>query len=442
MGITVDGLVSGIDTTAIIDAYVAQASASTDSLRVRQSDLENRKALLLQFKGLLDDLGDTIATMDTAEELQMVAVSNSSTDVLTASAEPGAQVGTYALEVERLAQAEMEVSQGFSSVSDNVGSGQISITVAGEETVIDVSSAEGNDTLSTLVDSINANVDGVSAYLFDDGDPTNPYRLVVVSEDTGAANTIEIDTSGLGGGTAPSFTEQLSASDASIRLGSMSIRSATNRFEGIIPGVTFDAISLGTAQVTVTSDRGATVDAVQQVVDSYNAVMDFIDDYVGLDSSGNPSALGGETVLRTVQRSLQEAVSSLYTSGDLQGASSLGFATTQDGTLSLDAEKLSDALESSSDDVMEILTGTDGLFAGLTDKIDMVVDSSTGTLTLRTESIDALIETFQEQIDASEASLAKYEETMRQQFTNLEMAMAELQTMGTYLASLFASTDG
>jgi len=335
----------------------------------------------------------------------------------------------------------MEVSQGYASTSDVVGtSGSITITVAGEDTTIDVSEANGNNTLSTLVDAINDEVDGATAYILNDGG-ANPYRLVVVSDDTGAANTIEISDT-LAGGTAPTFTEQIAAADAEIDMAGLPIYSSTNTFNDVIPGVTMQAVSAGTTTVSVDLDSEGIVTIAQEFVDAYNAVAGFIDDYTGMEEGGSVSSLAGDSdVLASVATSLQTVMSSLFASGDLQGTSILGFATQQDGTLELDTAKLTDALADYPDDALEIMAGENGIFATMDGRLDVVLDPDYGSLALRQESLDDQIDDVQEQIDDANAAMELYEEALRQQFTNLEMVLAQMQSMSTYLTQLFASTS-
>jgi len=442
MGVTVDGLVSGLDTTSIIEAYLSVYGAATDRLESQQSDLETRLGLLQEFNGYLDDLQAIVEQYEEASDLRVSSAISSSESVMTVTAANGAQPGTYAVEVVSLAQSEMEVSQGYASTSDVVGtSGSITITVAGVDTTIDVSEANGNHTLSTLVDSINEEVDGATAYILNDG-AANPYRLVVVADDTGAANTVEI-TDTLAGGTAPTFTEQIAAADAEISMAGLPIYSSTNTFNDVVPGVTMQAVSVGTTTVSVDLDTEGIVTIAQEFVDAYNAVAGFIDDYTGMEEGGTVSSLAGDSdVLSSVTSNLQTVMSGLYQSGDLQGTSILGFATQQDGSLTLDTSKLTNALADYPDDALEILAGENGIFASMDGRLDIVLDPDYGSLALRQDSLDTQIDDVQEQIDNANEAMELYESALRQQFINLELALAEMQSMSGYLTMLFSSTSG
>ncbi len=445
MGITVDGLVSGLDTTSIIEAYVAVAGASTETLREQQTDVETRRSLLQSFNSLLEDIQTSMADYEEAADLRLVTANSSDEEVLTVSAATGAQPGTFDFDVVQLARSEMEVGNGFDSQTDDVFTGgSISISVAGASppTQIDIDGASNNTSLSGLADYISDNIDGVEAYVLDDGGDTNNYHLVVVSEETGSSQTVNIDTSLLQGD-ALTFTEAIAAQDAQLDIAGLAVFSESNTFEDVIPGLTFEAMSEGDAIVTVAPDTEGVVEAVQTFVDSYNQAMSFIDSYTGIGANDSISAMASESsVLRQVQSALQSSMSGMYVAGDLQGASMLGFSTEQDGSLSLDTDKLTDVLGDNYTDALEILAGTDGIFQSLDGKLDVIVDPDEGTLALRTESLDEQIEAFEDQILADEARLETYEDTLRQQFTNLEMTLAELQTMSSFVTALFSNMLG
>ena len=445
MGITVDGLVSGLDTTSIIEAYVAVAGASTETLREQQTDVETRRSLLQSFNSLLEDIQTSMADYEEAADLRLVTANSSDEEVLTVTAATGAQPGTFDFDVVTLARSEMEVGNGFDSQTDDVFTGgSISISVAGASppTQIDIDGASNNTSLSGLADYISDNIDGVEAYVLDDGADTNNYHLVVVSEETGSSQTVTLDTSLLQGD-ALTFTEAIAAQDAQLDIAGLAVFSESNTFEDVIPGLTFEALSEGDAIVTVAPDTEGVVEAVQTFVDSYNQAMSFIDSYTGIGANDSISALASESsVLRQVQTALQSSMAGMYVAGDLQGASILGFSTEQDGSLALDTDKLTDVLGDNYSDALEILAGTDGIFQSLDGKLDVIVDPDEGTLALRTESLDEQIEAFEDQIAADEARLETYEDTLRQQFTNLEMTLAELQSMSSFVTALFSNMLG
>lgn len=430
------------DTNAIIEAYTSGFQATTDVLRSRRSMLEARRSLLQDLQGLIDDLRTMFEDITAARDLAAMKANSTAAEVVAVAAQDGAQVGVFAIEVNSLAQSEMKISQGYSSEADSVGEGSLTITVAGVATEVTVSVANGTDTLSGLATAISEQVDGVLAYVKHDGNGTDPYQLVLASDDTGADQTIEVSAV-LAGGNAPAFTEQVSATDAEIVLADQTIRSATNVFDEVVSGVTFQVGAPGSATVTVVRDENAIVERVRDFVAACNVVMSFIQAQpVAENEDGTAGRLPGEGVLRSVQRSMQSALSSAAGTGSIAGTRGMGLETLQSGNLQLDEELLRESLATAPDDTLAILAGPGGVFEMMDAGLELVADPDQGTIALRTESLDRQIDSFRGQIEASQLRLGRYEEALRAQFVNLEMTLAELQTTGAFLTVFFAGASG
>jgi len=204
-----NGLASGLNTQAIIDAIVSAARRPAVLIEGQIADRTNQvsafqslSAMLLSLKIETDKLGKT-------DNFDALSVTSSDEDVLTATAESSASPGSYTFTVDALAQHEILGSQGFASADAVVGTGTVSIAVgSGDAATITVGAAAS--TLSGLRDAINASDAGVTASIINTGSGSAPYKLILTAKETGAANTIDIETS-LTGGTAPAFARSISS---------------------------------------------------------------------------------------------------------------------------------------------------------------------------------------------------------------------------------------
>ena len=202
--IAVDGLISGFNTTDMIDKIMAAESQSVTLLQTRQrlanARLDVFRALntrLLSFQ----DAASTLARL-TAFSAKTASVSHES--LLGATAARTAAAGTYAVTVNALARAHQVASQGFADVdSTPVGTGTLQIQVGRGETATLTIDAASN-TLAGLCQAINAANAGVTATIINDGSAALPYRLLLTANQAGAANTLSVASS-LSGGTAPEF---------------------------------------------------------------------------------------------------------------------------------------------------------------------------------------------------------------------------------------------
>jgi len=210
--LSIDGLVSGLDTTSIVDAIMAVERRSVTLLEARQARASaQRDAFRSLNTKLLSFQAKAQALSGSAAFRQRIA-SVSDETLLTATAVSGAATGTYAVAVRSLARAHQIASQGYADTdTTTLGTGTLQIQIGnGETTTIDVTSA--NNTLAGLRDAINAAGAGVRALIVNDGSDAFPYRLLLTANSSGADNAISI-TSSLTGGTSvtPSWIDDLVA---------------------------------------------------------------------------------------------------------------------------------------------------------------------------------------------------------------------------------------
>jgi flagellar hook-associated protein 2 len=447
MGFSIGGLVSGMDTDSMVAGLVAAASKPKEVLQSQKAQLEAKQTAYATLSARLTSLQTSLASIDSVNELRSVSGTSSNEDAVSVSLDGDAVIGRFNVSVTELASAEMEVSSGFSNtdIEGTFATGTLSISYGSSTTAITIDAA--NSSLEDVVDLINDQVNGVTAYIMDTGSGANRYRLVVSGDDTGAANAISFDTSGLSGpGTVPTFTEASSASNATLVLNGETITSATNAISGAVQGVTFTVSELTTSNVTVTVDRDtdAMIEKMQSLVDSYNAVMS----YVRTQTAYNPDenirgAFIGESQHRSVTQGLQTIVATGYSANTVFTAlSQLGLSTEQNGDLAFDSDAFKDALDEDFDAVVDLITdSTNGFAAAMTAKIDYFTDEDNGLLTGRGESLEERIEVFEDRITDFEDRMEAYEARLKKQFLAMELAMARFNDASSQLAALMPDSS-
>lgn len=200
---SIDGIVSGMNTTSIIDAIMKVEHRQVDLYEARQAEYIQKltawqtvNTYLLAFKAQAD-----VLSQSTIWNSKSVA-SSDDTKIVAASTGSSA-TGTYFLSVDQLAQNQQIASQGFSESSAIVGAGTVDIRVgSGATTTITLDA--GANSLEALKNAINEANAGVTAAIINDGSLNNPYRLILSSNNPGLANQISVTTN-LSGGTAPNF---------------------------------------------------------------------------------------------------------------------------------------------------------------------------------------------------------------------------------------------
>lgn len=350
---SISGIVSGIDTEGIISQLTSLRRAPQIRMQARKTLLQKKLDAWDGLKKQLSSLKSAAAGLSHANTFRRSSGASSEPSLLTVATSPDAAAGTYNLTVLATAQAHQVKSQGYADTSSAVlGSGTVSIQV-GTGTPGTITVDETNNSLSGLRDAINRSGVGVTASIINDGDPANPYRLVVTANTTGESSQITI-TPTLDGGAAPTFSTLQEARNASIRLGegagAVLVSKPSNSVTDVIPGVTLNLVAADadkSVSVTVARDTSSVGAAVQELVSSYNALLESINSQGKFDPETNQggSLLGDSSLLliqNDIQRVLDQVVPGL--SAGMNTLSNVGLTVGSDGKLQFDSARFTTAL--------------------------------------------------------------------------------------------------
>ena len=432
----VDGIVTGIDTTGLIDSIVSASAGSKRALENQLVHLNGQKTGVSAFKTRLQNLLDTIKAMDETDEFPEYNIALSSDSSFSATVGSNASPGTFDVEISALAKAESWATGGVSdkNASGAVSEGLYSVVVAGTATDITIDST--NSSLAGVAGALN-DLSGVTAYILDTGASSNKYKLVVSSDSTGAANTLDLST-------IPdlTFSKTVTASDAAFTLNGISVASSSNTVEDSIPGVDLTLTAVTSAAVSATVNRDATKmsDKMNDFVSKYNDVISFYNRSTGWDpGAGNKGTLTGDSIVRSIVTKMGIMVSSEYDlGGDVKSLAQLGLSTSRDGTLAYESTDFSDELGENYSDVVKLLTNDSGPLGTIRDQLeDVYLDTFDGTLKSRTDSLEDSIEDLEDQISDFEKRLTAYAERLRSSFTNMEVVLGELNATQSFLSQLF-----
>lgn len=438
--LSVGGIVSGIDTDALVEGLVAAYSTPKTLMETDLEELEDEQEAVAGLQNRLELLQDALAEIADSDSLVSYAASSDDESVLSATASSDATPGSYTVVVSQLAQRETEVSQGYADadLAGVLGNGSFSVTYAGLTTDITV---DDTMSLADLAAAINEQVDGVSAYLMDTGDAATPYRLVVTGEDTGAANSLSFSSTL--SGTSPAFTQVQAAQDTLATINGIAVSDADTELDEAIPGLSFAVADTGTSTVRVESDEEAIAAKLQAVVDAYNDVRSWIDvKSVYNADEGIKGPLVADSLTHSVTNQLSALITQSFSGfGSLSGLSQLGITTQQDGSLEFDSEVFGETWASSAEDVVSLLTDTSTGFAAEMESYLDALTEDDGLLDTRLDSVQDEIDDTEERISDFEDKATAYEERLRAQFTAMELALAEIQASTSALSALFADTN-
>lgn len=356
--ISFGGLATGINTGALIDALLGIKAKPIELLEKQKSAFSQLKAKYSTLQDKLNTLHDAADSIKKSQDLLSYKAASSDTTVASASATGDAASGSFTVNVTSLAKAQSDGSNGFADFdTTNAGTGTISFTIDGQTTAVDLS-ASATNSLEDVRDAINDAGLGVSATIVNTGSDTDPYKLVLTSDETGEENAFTVDLSGFTGGSLTAFSSLQAASDASITVNGLTVERSTNTFDDVVAGVSFTALSTGTATISVDADLGKIKEKIKTYVEAQKDLISFINNEIAVPEGGTKGGLfNGESAVVSIKNQLLSSVSGGgFPGGSISSLGTVGIELTADGTLSFDEAKFDAAAKENIDDVTKLLT--------------------------------------------------------------------------------------
>lgn len=434
------GLATGLDTAAIVSQLVEIRRQPIYRLETRKQGYQNEISALGTLKTKLLALQKAAQNLDTSTEFSSLVGTSADEDMLRVTAGSTAAPGSYNITVNSLAVAQKNISQGFDSKLDSVGTGTLSFTIDGETTDLNL---VGFNSVESLANLINDNVQGVSASIVYDGSATGGYHMILTGDEAGSSNGFTLDTSGLSGGVTPAFSLDTPAADASLTIDNIDVTTNSNSPTDVISGLTLDLVGAGTEsiRVDVKRDDEGIAENVKSFVDAYNDLAGFYE-----DQRKTEGVLRSNPTMRSVFSRMENIFSSSLEGGlgSYSTFSSVGITRGEGRQYDFDHDDFVEALQENFGGVRDLLVERDGNVgkASLLDTaIEDLTDSVDGLFKMSTELLNTKIDYADKSIDRYERSLETYKTTMERKYAAMEQLVSSLQAQGSYLSSMtFMST--
>lgn len=439
----------GFDVTSTVNQIVTNLQAVETPWKTQLTTLTSKDTTLTSLGTQLSTLSTDLQNLtDFSGTMAYKTGSSSDTNVLTlSSASAIAVAGTHTISVQNLAQTSSAASDAVKATDTLKGGITFQVGPSGSWQTVNVGDGSTAATLSGLSAAINNASVGVTASVLTNADGTQ--RLSLVSQTSGSAGQITIATTATtshGATTLADSTTDLGLAtiqdgkDATITVDGVSgITSASNTVTNAIPGVTFQLLSTGTAssdktpetvQVVIDNDTTSIETAINTFVTDYNTTIKAINAQEGKDSSGNPEPLYSTSVLAQLQEGLLSAVSSSFESNTINSLISLGITAnaSADGTISLDADKLSSALNSNFNEVVSLFQDTGSFGSTFTNTLNGLGNSSAegGAISLALNEDSSQETTLNDNITKQDALITTQKASLT---TELNMANQILQSI-------------
>jgi flagellar hook-associated protein 2 len=446
------GIGTGIDLQSMLTKLMAAERAPITALDTKIAGVNTKISLYGTLKAKLDALKSAAETLQYPSKLSAVTATSTDSTIVGANAVSSAAIGSYNVEVTSLASAQKSVSKSYVA-NTTFGTGDLTFTVGSgpAQTITTINFATGSNSLQDVSTRINAEKIGVTATVINTSD--GGQRMVLTSSKSGAANGFSL-TSTLPPSNAPGPVAQASlanfepttgagamgsaAKDAVMTLDGVKVSSSTNQFSDPVSGLTFTAVKLGTATVSVQNDSAKITAAAKAFVDSYNAVATTVKSNSGYDvATKTGKAFSGDAAARSVMDSLGSSRTTMPTelsAATYKTLAELGITVQQTGQLSLDSAKLTNVISSSPDEVIKTLSAYGKSFAEAITEMQ----KSDGTVGTKVNALNDSVKRFQANQETLTARLVLVEKRYRAQFTALDRYVSSMNTTSAYLSKQFA----
>ncbi|MPV38442.1 flagellar filament capping protein FliD [Georgenia subflava] len=466
--LAIDGLISGLDTTSLINSLMQLEAAPQTLLKNKSSEASRIVNALQALNTKVASLATSATDAASAESWTKQTVT-SSADSVTATAGTGAQPSTLQLKVDRLATGQVSMTNLAAPGVDLGTPPTLTVVRGGEIFTIEATGSSATE----MAEAINKVKDlGLSAVAVrvgnavDGGEPE--YRLQL-SGVTGESNAFEvyagdavanghIDSDGNDLGSAgaarlvDSTTAAVKAQDAQITLWPdatlaegeeyITLTSGTNSFAEVLPGVSFtvsEVAAEGDEPVTLTVERddAASTKMVSGLINNVNLVLAEIASRTSATTStsddGREVVTGGILSGNSAVRGLSDQVrSAISMPVDGRSPAEVGITLERSGELTFDEEAFAAALAADPE-------GTQALVAAIAQRVADVADGASdpidGTLSLQLTSQEGRVKDLGAQIAEWDNRLATRRIGLERTYAQLEVTLSQLQSQSDWLTS-------
>jgi len=338
----------------------------------------------------------------------------------------GALTGSYKLDVTQLAQAQKSFFDSSSFDGDPIeftfGDSSKNFTVA----------PSSND-LTSIANAINRADGGVTATIVNGKDG---QQLILTGKE-GTENAFTVSA-----GVSSGPINQIQAQDAELKIDGIAITSSSNTVKDAVTGVSIQLKELGSTTVTVEAEHSEKLKkGLEDFVKAFNDVVGTLKSLGSYDAEKKVAgALNGNSLLREAQSTLRGLVfdqSSEFVDKDgfAMSLSKLGITFQKDGTLSLDNDKLTKAINDNPALIANFTAEIGNRFNTGLDKLA----GTGGMVELATEGLRGSVRSLEKRQEALEARMLTIEARYRKQFAALDTLISSMNQTSSYLAQQLSS---
>lgn len=445
MAITAAGVGSGLDIESIVSQLISLERRPLQALQQRESQYNTELSAFGRLKSAFSTFQSSMSALSDPAKFRIFSAVSSDSSVLSASADSTAAAGTYAIQIDRLAQNHKQGSGEFADTNTFGGTAgdALNLTVGTGTLSVDLSTAK---TLSGIRDAINSDASnpGVTATILNTG--TGVQRLILTADKSGYDSRVQLSY----GGTLNSATfnfatankdalgatlADLTQLDAAYSVDGFALTSASNKVTGVIGGITLNLQTVGSADLTLSRDTAKITDSAKELVDAYNVLQST------LNNLGS-NELEGDSTVRSLVSQLRSVINTAPTglTGNYTTLFSVGISTdATNGNLKFDAVDFEAALDADFNGVADLFSNNNQGYAFRFEALAATMTEANGLIDSRQDSLKGRISDIQDKQDNFEYKLGLREKALRAQYASLDSLIGSLNSTSRYLsAQLFS----
>lgn len=453
--LAIDGLVSGLDTTTLINNLMAIESQPQTLLKSKVTTTQSLVSAFQSLNTSVASLAQFAKKTALPASIDLFTATATASSV-TVSAGTGASPGQIDLSVTSVAKGQVSVTAAQSQWPDSPATFTI---VKSDGTKVELTAA--STAMSDIADAINSSSAGVKASRVaagtDSGSGDQLYRLQLSSSSTGASSAFQVFRGTAADVTAGTATNLLTAtgaatvttaSDASVTLwagtsAEQVITSSTNAFADILPGVTVTVSKVETSPVSISvaKDTAGISSLASNLVANLTSVFNFIDSKSTVTPTVSSTGEAGTTAgVFTGNSTARDVKSSVLTAATApvngRSPSEIGITITRDGSVEYDSAKFTAALAADP-------AGTQAMFQAIADRVAKAADDAsnqyTGRITQVITGQQSSLTSLNDQISGWDVRLASQRSGLERTYSALEVSLSNLKAQSSWLTSQLAA---
>ena len=440
--ISAAGVGSGLDIQSIVSQLMEIERQPLQRLQFKQRQLEAQISAYGQLSSSLSSFQSAMEKLGSVSALKVFSGTSSNADVVNVTPTSNADLGSFGVEVVRLAENHKMASTELLNTDTFGGKNNDALTIQvgsdpASSITVDLQTAA---TLAEIRTAINddPNNPGVTATIIH-GDNNN-QKLILTSDESGADNALTLSTSGkvnladFGFQTLNDIGGDTSLLDAEFKVDGYTITRPTNNVSDVISGVTLNLVSAdpgNTHTIGIERDLEAVQEAVQSFADAFNELRSQI-------KSLRAGELEADSSLLSIERQIFSVLNNPATGGTYSVLSEIGLSMQKDGTMSLNSGDLEAALQSDFDGVAQLFAA-DG--QGFANRLESLADSwlnTGGLIDSREDGLQSRVDNLVDRQLSFERNLSIVESRYLARFTALDALVGQLQGTGQFLTNQLA----